>query len=102
MRGRTHHSTGPARKAAQADSPGMRVVRVIGPGYGTGVRSRNIVVNFLGGMRASFGGKQAGYLKMIAQTRDDALEQLTEHAKLVAYRHKNTPKWCFRVWMEET
>jgi len=39
------------------DCPGMRVVRVI------------------------FGGKQTGYLKMIAQTRDDALEQLAEHAR---------------------
>ena len=41
------------------DCPGMRVVRVIGPTYGTGVRSRNIVGNFLGGVRAIFGGKQA-------------------------------------------
>jgi uncharacterized protein YbjQ (UPF0145 family) len=41
------------------DCPGMRVVRVIGPVYGTGVRSRNIVGNFLGGVRAIFGGKQA-------------------------------------------
>ena len=63
------------------DCPSMRVVRVIGPVYGTGVRSRNIVGNFLGGVRAIFGGKQAGYLKMIAQTRDDALEQLAEHAR---------------------
>ena len=58
----------------------MRVVRAIGQVYGTGVRSRNIVGNFLGGVRAIFGGKQDGYLKMIAQTRDDALEQLAEHA----------------------
>ena len=36
------------------DCPGMRVVRVIGPVYGTGVRSRNIVGNFLGGVRAIF------------------------------------------------
>ncbi|OCX76124.1 hypothetical protein A6M27_03440 [Acidithiobacillus thiooxidans] len=63
------------------DCPGMRIVRVIGPVYGTGVRSRNIVGNFLGGVRAIFGGKQAGYLKMIAQTRDDALEQLAEHTR---------------------
>ena len=62
------------------DCPGMRNVRVIGPVYGTGVRSRNIAENFLGGVRAIFGGKQAKYLKMITQTRDDALEQLAEHA----------------------
>ena len=30
------------------DCPGMRVVGVIGPVYGTGVRSRNIVGNLLG------------------------------------------------------
>ncbi|MDD5126052.1 MAG: heavy metal-binding domain-containing protein [Methylovulum sp.] len=35
------------------DCPGMRVVRVIGPVYGTGVRSRNIVGNLLGGIRSS-------------------------------------------------
>ena len=44
------------------DCPGMRVVRVIGPVYGTGVRSRNIIGNLLGGVRALFGGKQAGGL----------------------------------------
>ena len=63
------------------DCPGMRVVRVIRPFYGTGVRSRNIVGNLLGGVRAIFGGKQADYLKMIAQTRDDALEQLAGHGR---------------------
>jgi uncharacterized protein YbjQ (UPF0145 family) len=63
------------------DCPGMCVVRAIRPVYGTGVRSRNIVGNFLGSVRAIFGGKQAGYLKMIAQTRDDTLEQLAEHAR---------------------
>ncbi len=63
------------------DCPGMRVVRVIGPVYGTGVRSRNFVGNFMGGVRAVFGGKQSGYIKMIAQTRDDALKKLAEHAR---------------------
>ena len=63
------------------DCPGMRVVRVLGPVYGTSVRSRNIVGNFLGGIRAVFGGKQSGYLKMIAQTRDEALVRLADHAQ---------------------
>ncbi|WP_319025291.1 YbjQ family protein [Acidithiobacillus ferridurans] len=31
---------------------------MIGPVYGSGVRSRNIVGNFLGSVRAIFGGKQ--------------------------------------------
>ena len=63
------------------DCPDMRVVRVIGTVHGTGVRSRNLISNLLGGVRALFGGKQAGYLNIIAQTRDDALEQLAEHAQ---------------------
>jgi uncharacterized protein YbjQ (UPF0145 family) len=63
------------------DFPGMQVVRVLGPVYGTSVRSRNIVGNFLGSVRAVFGGKQTGYMQMIAQTRDDALEQLAQHAQ---------------------
>lgn len=64
-----------------SDYPGMRVVRVLGTVYGTSVRSRSIVGNFLGGIRAVFGGKQSGYLNMIAQTRDEALAQLAEQAK---------------------
>ncbi|MBU2773261.1 YbjQ family protein [Acidithiobacillus ferrooxidans] len=63
------------------DCPGMRVIRVLGPVYGTSVRSRNIVGNFMGGIRAVFGGKQSGYLKMIAQTRDETLAQLADHAQ---------------------
>ena len=34
-----------------------------------------------GVVRVEWPGKQTGYLKMIAQTRDDALEQLAEHAR---------------------
>ena len=63
------------------DYPGMRVTRVLGPVYGTSVRSRSIVGNFLGGLRAVIGGQQAGYLKMVAATRDEALSQLAEHAR---------------------
>ncbi|MBU2733850.1 heavy metal-binding domain-containing protein [Acidithiobacillus ferridurans] len=37
---------------------GRQIVLVMGSVYGTGVRSRNIAGNFLGGVRAIFGGKQ--------------------------------------------
>ena len=36
------------------DYPGMRIVRVVGPVYGTSVRSRNIIGNFMGGIRAVY------------------------------------------------
>ncbi|KAK4530696.1 hypothetical protein CCYA_CCYA05G1553 [Cyanidiococcus yangmingshanensis] len=62
------------------DCPGMRVVRVIGPVYGTSLRSRTIAGNCQGCFRAMFGGKQSGYIKMITATRDDTLEELAKHA----------------------
>jgi uncharacterized protein YbjQ (UPF0145 family) len=62
------------------DVPAARIVRVLGPVYGTAVRSRSIVGNVLGGLRAVFGGSQAGYAQMVSQTRDEALAALREHA----------------------
>ncbi len=59
---------------------GARISRVIGPVFGTSVRSRSIVGNFVGGLRAMFGGSQEGYAGMVSQTRDQALTQLRAHA----------------------
>lgn len=60
--------------------PGARVVRVIGPVYGTAVRSRTAAGNWFGGLRAVFGGSQTGYRKLIAATRDEALADLAARA----------------------
>jgi uncharacterized protein YbjQ (UPF0145 family) len=56
---------------------------VIGPVYGTSVRSRNFAGNWFGGLRAIFGGRQKGYTKMISRSRSDALVQLAQAAKAV-------------------
>ena len=69
------------------DCPGMRVVRVIGPVYGTGVRSRNIVGNFLGGVRAIFGGKQVGYMSAV-----NPIQNLRHLAKPRTFIHE------IRIW----
>lgn len=60
--------------------PGARIIRVIGPVYGTSIRSRTIIGNFLGGIRAVFGGTQTGYINMVNQTRDEAIAALQAHA----------------------
>jgi uncharacterized protein YbjQ (UPF0145 family) len=60
--------------------PGARITRVIGPVYGTSIRSRTIIGNFLGGIRAVFGGSQTGYINMVNQTRDEAIAALQAHA----------------------
>jgi len=60
-----------------------RVDRVIGPVYGTSIRSRTIIGNVLGGIRAVFGGSQGGYIAMVNQTRDEAIEALKAHANAI-------------------
>lgn len=62
------------------DLPGRKIEQVMGMCYGTAVRSRNIFGNMLGDLRATFGGGQQGYVKMINQTRDEAIEALKAHA----------------------
>lgn len=62
------------------DVPGARITRVIGPVYGTSIRSRTIIGNFIGGIRAVFGGTQTGYINMVNQTRDEAIAALQAHA----------------------
>jgi uncharacterized protein YbjQ (UPF0145 family) len=62
------------------DVPGARITRVIGPVYGTSIRSRTIIGTFMGGIRAVFGGAQTGYINMVNQTRDEALAALQAHA----------------------
>ncbi|BAJ81144.1 hypothetical protein ACMV_17970 [Acidiphilium multivorum AIU301] len=57
-----------------------RIARVVGPVYGTSIRSRTIVGNMLGGIRAIFGGSQEGYIAMVNQTRDEAIAALKAHA----------------------
>ncbi|MCW8306147.1 YbjQ family protein [Acidiphilium sp. PA] len=57
-----------------------QISRVIGPVYGTSIRSRTIIGNMLGGIRAIFGGSQGGYIAMVNQTRDEAIEALKAHA----------------------
>ena len=62
---------------------GARIARVIGPVFGTSVRSRSIVGNVLGGIRAVFGGAQTGYAQMVSQTRDEAIAALQAHAQSI-------------------
>lgn len=60
-----------------------RIARVIAPVYGTSIRSRNLVGNALGNIRAAFGGNQGGYGAMLNHTRDEAIAALQAHAASV-------------------
>lgn len=77
----TNHDESEVLILTMNDCPGRNIRQVIGPVYGTSVRSRNFAGNWLGSLRAIFGGRQKGYSKMISRSRNDALVQLALAAK---------------------
>ena len=61
--------------------PGFRVSKTIGTVMGVSIKSRNFVGNWLGNMRATFGGEQGGFAKMVMATRDEAIWQMLAQAE---------------------
>lgn len=76
-----HELTGGMMVLTMDICPGHQVERVIGLCYGTAVRSRNVFGNLFGNLRAALGGSQDGYVKMINQTRDEAIRTMVQHAR---------------------
>ncbi|MES2861532.1 MAG: YbjQ family protein [Pseudomonadota bacterium] len=60
---------------------GHRVVRHIGVVRGITVRSRNVVSDAIGGVQSMLGGRVGAYVKLAEAGRQEAFEQLVEHAK---------------------
>ena len=63
------------------DIPGYEVVEVYGEVFGLIVRSRNLFSNIGAGFRTIFGGEVRGYTKLLARTREQAIERMCEEAK---------------------
>lgn len=62
------------------DIPGYEVVEVYGEVFGLIVRSRNLFSNIGAGFRTIFGGEVGGYTRLLADTREQALERLRTEA----------------------
>lgn len=60
-----------------------KLVKTIGLVRGNTVRSRNIARNFLAGLRTIVGGEIPEYTKVLAESREQALDRLREHAQEV-------------------
>jgi len=60
--------------------PGYEIVEVYGEVFGLIVRSRNIFGNIGASFRTVFGGEVKGYTKLLANTREEALERLRAEA----------------------
>jgi uncharacterized protein YbjQ (UPF0145 family) len=63
------------------DLPGFEVVEVHGEVFGIIVRARNMFSNIGAGFRTVFGGEAKGYTQLLADSRNEAIERLTEAAR---------------------
>jgi uncharacterized protein YbjQ (UPF0145 family) len=63
------------------DVPGFKIIETKGFAYGLTVRSRGVGGNISAGLKSVVGGKIGAYTEMMEETRDEALENLIEHAK---------------------
>lgn len=76
--------------------PGYRIDEVYGEVFGLTVRSRNVGSTFGASMKSLVGGELKGMTKMLADSRDHAVERLTEAAQakganaIVAMRFDNS------------
>jgi uncharacterized protein YbjQ (UPF0145 family) len=62
------------------DLPGFRVVKNLGVVRGITVRSRSILGNLAGGLQTILGGKISIYVELCEKTREEAFQQMMEHA----------------------
>jgi len=66
--------------ATTNDVAGYEIVEVYGEVFGLIVRSRNLFSNFGAQLRTVFGGEVGGYTKLLADTREQALDRLRQEA----------------------
>ena len=63
------------------DIPGYKIVETKGFVYGLTVRSRGAGGQIGAGVKSLFGGEIRQYVKMMEESRDEALERVMEHAR---------------------
>jgi uncharacterized protein YbjQ (UPF0145 family) len=63
------------------DIPGFRIVETKGFIYGLTVRSRGAGGQIGAGIKSLFGGEITQYVKMMEESRDEALSRAIEHAQ---------------------
>lgn len=61
--------------------PGYRVIRVVGLVRGNTVRARNIGTDMIAGIRNLVGGEVPEYRKLMAESREQALDQMADEAR---------------------
>jgi uncharacterized protein YbjQ (UPF0145 family) len=60
--------------------PGKKIVKVLGLVRGNTIRARHIGLDIMAGLRTIVGGEVREYTKMLAETREQSLDRMTEEA----------------------
>ena len=63
------------------DIPGYRVQTVFGEVFGLTVRSRNMFSDIGAGLKGLVGGEVKGYTKLLAMSREEAVDRLRANAQ---------------------
>lgn len=63
--------------------PGKRVVRHLGLVQGSTVRAKHAGRDLMAGLKNIFGGELKGYTELLSESRDEALNRMTEQARLL-------------------
>ncbi len=61
--------------------PGYKITEVKGLVQGASIKSRTVFGNMFGNLKAMFGGNQDGYIKLVIQTRDEAIQTMIQEAQ---------------------
>lgn len=61
--------------------PNREIVEVVGVCRGSTVRARNVARDFFAGLKNIVGGEISEYTKLLADSREQALQRMTDDAK---------------------
>ncbi len=61
--------------------PGARVAEVLGVARGNTIRARHLGRDLLAGLKGIVGGEIESYTKLMAESREQAIARMTEHAE---------------------
>lgn len=62
---------------------GYKIVKVVGLVRGNSVRTRHVGKDILAGLRNLVGGEVMEYTKLMAESREQAIDRMTEEAKML-------------------
>ncbi|HBS42317.1 MAG TPA: hypothetical protein DEA26_06530 [Oceanospirillales bacterium] len=63
--------------------PGKTIVRHMGMVQGSTVRAKHVGRDIMAGFKNVFGGELKGYTELLSESRDEALQRLTEQATAI-------------------